>query len=504
MIERIYIQNHTLLGDVELFFRDGLIVFSGPSGSGKSVFFEALLCVFGIKNSPMDYAVVDFVTREEEVLSFEYKKVNSKARFYLNKQNISKASITSYAKQYISFLHVQDFSDFSSAHLIQVLDSYIIATQKTKKYAKRLDSLKEEFASLKDKEKILNGILKDEKEFIEKKEFLEFEVQKIASIDPSIEEYAKLMEVKKSLSKKEKLQEQIQSIEGLFDYEKNIIDFLHSMDTDSTFVNDFISELTEIMYASNDKIKELDEYDIETVLNRIDELANLKQRYGSIEEALVYKKEKEKILSEYENISFEKKNLEQEISALQTLTQTLSKDIGAERKKRLPAFVKEIGEYTAKLYLGSLDIKQQEKTLDASGGDELLVVLDGIECQKLSSGEVNRLRLALIAMKNKYKNSSGVLILDEIDANLSGAESESVSKILKEIAQNFQVFSISHQPHLSSYASGHFLVNKQKNSSQIEEIKEQERIQEIARMLSGKKITPTSLKLAHEFFSKNQ
>jgi DNA repair protein RecN (Recombination protein N) len=114
--------------------------------------------------------------------------------------------------------------------------------------------------------------------------------------------------------------------------------------------------------------------------------------------------------------------------------------------------------------------------------------LEGTQLDKLSSGEFNRLRLALLALKvERMEGQGGVLMLDEIDANLSGEESMSVAKVLRHLTKNYQIFVISHQPQLTSMGDQHFLVYKE-DHSRVRELTHEERIEEIARIISGEAI----------------
>ena len=91
---------------------------------------------------------------------------------------------------------------------------------------------------------------------------------------------------------------------------------------------------------------------------------------------------------------------------------------------------------------------------------------------------------------------NGILFLDEIDANLSGKESEAISKVLKQLSQSYQIFAISHQPQLTSSANQHFLVDKNNKKSFVRLLNKEERIIEIARMISGEKVTLEALEFA--------
>ena len=125
--------------------------------------------------------------------------------------------------------------------------------------------------------------------------------------------------------------------------------------------------------------------------------------------------------------------------------------------------------------------------------------MNNTKLDKISSGEFNRLRLALLTARSYYDiDTNGILFLDEIDANLSGKESQSIAKVLAQLSKNYQIFAISHQPQLSATAHQHFLVKKQNNISKVTLLDHSQRIDEIARMISGENIT----KEAKEFAKK--
>ncbi|MBT5491899.1 sigma 54-interacting transcriptional regulator [bacterium] len=98
----------------------------------------------------------------------------------------------------------------------------------------------------------------------------------------------------------------------------------------------------------------------------------------------------------------------------------------------------------------------------------------------------------------------GILFLDEIDANLSGKESESIAKVLIDLSKTYQIFTISHQPQLSSVANQHFLVEKHDNISTIKKLSEDERVNEISRMISGEDITNEAIEFAKNLLKKEK
>ena len=90
----------------------------------------------------------------------------------------------------------------------------------------------------------------------------------------------------------------------------------------------------------------------------------------------------------------------------------------------------------------------------------------------------------------------GIIFLDEIDANLSGKEAMSIAKVLMELSNFYQIFAISHLPQLSSTAHNHFLVEKRDGQSFVKKLRDDERINELARMVSGEEITAEAIEFA--------
>jgi len=107
------------------------------------------------------------------------------------------------------------------------------------------------------------------------------------------------------------------------------------------------------------------------------------------------------------------------------------------------------------------------------------------------------LRLAFLATRQEYLQSDGgVLILDEIDSNLSGKESMSVANVLLKLSKKYQILAISHQPQLSSRANMHFLVEKDGDKSSVRLLSQKQRVEELARMVSGEEIHEKAIEFA--------
>ena len=139
------------------------------------------------------------------------------------------------------------------------------------------------------------------------------------------------------------------------------------------------------------------------------------------------------------------------------------------------------------------------KELDFMGIDDIDVLLGNSTIATLSGGEFNRVRLALMATTiDTNRSKQGVLILDEIDANVSGDESIAIANMIQKLSSVYQVFAISHQAHLSSKATQHILVTKVGDSSKAIVLDETQRVSEIARIIAGENPTTEAMEFARK------
>lgn len=505
MIERFYLRNYLSFDEVELNLSSGLIVFSGPSGSGKSVLMNSILasvgsasCEAALCESSVTWQLdsEDIGIENEEINVFKHiKKGNS--RYFVNNQTLSKKAISSLATNYLRHLSLKDYSDFENENLLNILDGRVA------RKSKEIESLKEQYQNAYGEyisvQKELEVLKQKEQQIVELKEFTAFEIQKITDINPSLDEDAQLITIKKELSKKEKTMEYLNAAMEIFNSEHLVSSALDALDVESAFFDDAMNELRSHFDTAQERFSALDEIDIEEVLNRIEEISSLKRRYGSIEEALAYKEQKEIELQKYENIEIEMSDLQKRSDELSILTQSLANKISSLRKSALKEFESSLNEYLKSLYLREAAVLLEQGDLTSMGADTLSILLNNTPLSKTSTGEFNRLRLAVLALKSESMNKNGgVLMLDEIDANLSGEESMSVAKVLKKLSKHFQIFVISHQPQLTSMGDQHFLVFKDGTISKTKELNFNEKVDEIARIISGENISTEAKKFAKE------
>ncbi|MDO5045873.1 DNA recombination protein RecN [Campylobacter sp.] len=506
MIERLFIKEYLNFDNLELKFKEGLSVFTGVSGAGKSVLMSAIMAVFGLKESEAKlveadveykFNTEDYGIQSDRINTFRLFK-DKATRYFINSQSVSKKNLAAIAKEHIKYLSAREVNEFENERFLNLLDT--IQSKKDVEFLKFKEEFEAKFREFERISKDLQKIIEDERRVEELKEFASFEISKIESVSPKVGEFEELMDIKKRLSKKDKINEAWSRAEVIFAAEKAVIDALNISEIDASFFEEAMNELRIARDGLN--MDELEDIDIEGVLDRIEALNSLVRRYGGIEEALELLKKRKIELNKYENIGFEKSTLEAKFNAVKSEIKTMASKLSKARSENLKELESLINSYLKELYMGEITLQINLKPLDKFGVDEINLSLNETNLKNLSSGELNRLRLAFIASETQISQSGeGVIILDEIDANLSGKEAMSIANVLLNLAKFYQIFAISHQPQLSSKAHSHFLVERSGETSVVRELKSEERVLELARMISGETISGEAMSFARQLLA---
>lgn len=510
MIERFYLKEFLTFKEAEMEFHPGLVVFTGPSGSGKSILMRSILSSVGLDNVDAQICESNVcwqIAEEEYGIANEPSNVfrqvkKEKTRYFINSQSTSRSSMEAISGEYLRHLSLKDYSDFEPSALLRRIDERIAARDPA--YRGIVETYAARYAEHKKLSDELRVIEEQEKRLSELKEFAAYEISKIDAIAPRIGEDEELSLIKKQLSKKEKIEKAIAQAEAIFAHEGHVSAALALLEADSAFFDDAMNELRHVFETSMERMVELEEVDVEQVLDRIEQIAEIKRRYGSVEEALSYRDQKARELESYETIEHSKEELVRAVASLKSQMDETAALLSNTRHAELPSMRESLNGYLSMLYLREATLELEAAEPHPLGRDKALLGLSGTKLDKLSSGEFNRLRLALLALGvETMQEKGGVLMLDEIDANLSGEESMSVAKVLRHLSKKYQIFVISHQPQLTSMGEQHFLVYKD-GDSRVRELSAEERIEEIARIISGESISEEATRFARELFERSQ
>lgn len=511
MINRVYIKELLGFKSVEFEFQKGLVVITGPSGAGKSVLMNALLANFGLVNQEAKLCEVSIAKPkgleseefelEDEIVVKSIKK--DRVRFFLNGQNISRKALKGFFKNYLSYISVRDKSGFENSTLLELIDNFI--TKNSNEFKTLLRSYSNKFALYIKKKGELFAIEKRIRESKERSDFLKFEIAKLESLKLTDEdEYGELLKVKKQLSKIDRINEVVQKVETIFEYEDSINELFLLLDKESSYFSDAMNQLRGDFEDIETLSSELLDTDIESVLDRLEELSGVIKRFGSIDAALGYLQEKREELASFETIQEDLTHLQSEIKRVEVELTKEAKTIDNARMKAAKEIEIELFGYLKELKLPKVSFHFNSVGLYEYGSSIVELSMQKSKIEQLSGGEFNRVRLALLSVAASGSESSGVIVLDEIDANVSGDESIAIANMISKLSQSFQVFAISHQPHLTSKANQHILVTKSSETSVAKLLDAQESIKEIARIVGGENYNKEALDFAKKLQSSSK
>ncbi len=510
MIKRVFIQDLLSFNKINIDFNNGLNVITGPSGAGKSVFINSLLANFGLANQeaklceielkkPKNFESDQYILEEDELIIKAVKK--DRVRFFLNNQNISKKLLKELFSPFVFYISVRDKKGFKNETLLEIIDNY---ASRNKSFSSLKNEYQQEFALFKQKEKEYKELREKIKASKERIEFLEFEINKIKSINPKPNEYEELLEVKKQLSKLDKMSELAQNIENIFAFEDDVAELFELLNKDSSYFSETMNQLRSDLEDIEELKESLSEVEIEELLNRLEELNSLIKRFGSIKEALLYLEEKEQELKEFETIDEDLSELESFLQKQKEKLQLLANNLSQKRHQAVKEIEKELEKILEALKLPKATFTFKKVPFYSLGDEEVSIKLFESQVEHLSGGEFNRLRLALLSISASFAQERGIIILDEIDANVSGDESIAIANLLAKLSKAYQIIAISHQPHLSAKANKHILISKEENKSTLKVLDKNERVYEIARIIGGKEASKESIEFAKKLLGEKQ
>ncbi len=395
----------------------------------------------------------------------------------------------------------------------------------------------------------LLGELKDVKEkdsaYREKRDVLEFQMKEIDAVSPQVGEEEKLQSELKILENSEKLLELTNRIyEGLYESENSVQDSISKIKDDLTELakidssfNESNSECETALTLINDISDSIRKYkakidiepeQIEAARERLGAINLLKKKYGGSIEALL--ELRKKVGGEFqaaEGYSTQIHELEKKIKAVRENASQAADKLSKERikisknvKKEIELILAELGipntKFEARISQrelapnneDGLRINNKNYSYDSNGCDEVEFYIStnvGEDVKPLakvaSGGEVSRIMLALKSVLAK-SDKLPLLIFDEIDSGISGNVAQKVGTALKSLASFHQIIAITHLPQIAAFSDHHYVVEKKETDgrviSSIRKLTDHQKIIEVAKLLSGEKVTDASIKSAKE------
>ncbi len=289
-----------------------------------------------------------------------------------------------------------------------------------------------------------------------------------------------------------------------------------SLEAISEKINEVLCNIEDITSDIRHKLDRVnfEEISLDEIEERLDTIFRLKRKYGDSEEDILnYLAEAQKELDKITFSDVKKAELEKEIASLSKKTMELAEKISTIRKENAIIVEREINSQLTELNMADACFKVvfSENELSKNGIDkvEFLISTNRGEPQKpltkiISGGELSRI---MLAMKNVLTDgdSAETLIFDEIDTGISGITASKVGVKLLEIAKNKQVICVTHLPQIAALSDNHFKISKssdgEKTNTIITELTKEEKISQIAYMISGDETSKTSLAQAEEMIN---
>ena len=550
MLTQISVSNFAIIDELKLNFQKGLTIITGETGAGKSILLGALKLVLGeradskligdeskkcVIEAHFDLSDLELKSFfEENDLDYETESIfrrellpNGKSRAFINDTPVTLDILNSLSNKLID-IH----SQFNTANLLdenfqlQILDAYIEQIPLLNEYKFHFNNWIKKKSELKKlKEKLQQQTNEaDFKQFLlqelqtvnlEKNEFDELEneqkeLQNIDEIKLVLSESNQKLEHPEIgiLPQLREINSRIQKISGFSPAFDNLNERINSAKIELEDILDEISNKLENLDSSPERLFEVNER-----LNLIHQLL-AKHRVNSIEKLIEIQENLKSENAGFEKIESEISALENEIEGLEEKLNSVSNQISKGREKAIPKVKKELLDSLSKLGMenAQLEIKLEKASNFTENGNNKIGFLFNANkganllpiAKAVSGGERSRLMLAVKKLM-AGKLELPTLILDEIDTGISGKVANEVGNLMKEMAGNMQLISITHLPQVAAKGNHHFKVQKKniQNTTRTEVVKldHEERVKEIAELISGSDISETAVKQARELLT---
>ena len=549
MLNRLQVKNFILIDSLEIDFPEGLIIITGQTGAGKSILLGALSLIMGSKADasmisgdaenciveaefdvdPSDTQMMDEL--DESGVEWDgghliiRRVVNrsGRSRAFVNDSPVSVQVLQSLASRLID-VHSQHQTLLLSDKNFQlgILDHYAGNAQLRSDCAelwREMSSVKAEITQL--DAKIVR--------MASERDYNEAQYRQLEAASLSEGELEELEEEQKQLANAEEIKNCLGNAEELFTASTSV----DSLSVDSslkevskllTKAGRYVSSLSELSDRVDSCRRELDDIlsEISTINSRVDLsqerldevesrmslLYGLMQKHSckDVAELIQVRDNYSDMLFDSTQMEEKKAELEARLSKVSTQMEKVAKQLHQSREKAATSFASDIQASIRGMELSYavFEVALTETPLCATGRDSVVFrfsasgknPVDVAKCA--SGGEMSRIMLALKAMMARYTNMP-TMIFDEIDTGVSGSVADKMGSVICAMGADMQVFAITHLPQVAAKGSAHYLVSKEIDPasgeaiSKIERLSDEQRVLELARMLSGSVLTDEAI-----------
>lgn len=545
MLKQLSIQNYALIDQLEMSPEEGLSIITGETGAGKSILLGAMSLILGERantsvlfNSEKKCIVEGIFNIKayglhsyfnEHDLDYDdetiiRRQINSsgKSRAFVNDMPVRLNVLKDLGKRLVDIHSQHQTLQLNNREFhVNVLDAF--AGQ-----LKDVQGFSGKYHSLKNLQGKLEGMLEQEKKAKADEDYFRFQLNELEEAHLKEGEKEELEKELEMLENSEEIQESISlALGGLNRGEENLLSLLneiyHNVARGSTFykpLEEIRDRLNSAKIEIEDLSNELDRMDVdaghdpvkrEEVSERLSTIYDLEQKHrvSSESELIQLQEDLAQKVSDISTLDDEIEELKKEIEKEQEALLKEAAKLSARRKKNIPGLQKKIKSIVKDLGMpeATLEVRLQENTeLSNKGTDRIEFYFSankGASPQPIhkiaSGGELSRLMLSI---KSVLAESTSLpsIIFDEIDTGVSGEVADKVGNILKKMGDNMQVLAISHLPQIAAKGAAHYKVYKKTvgkmTYSNIEKLDKEERVEEVAKMLSGDKVSQAAFENA--------
>lgn len=548
MLKQLYIKNFTLIDELNIQMHPGFSVITGETGAGKSIILGAIglllgnradsksikagrdRCVIEAHFDLSKYDMQQFFTDNDidedlsDTIIRRELTAAGKSRAFINDTPVSLTKMRELGEQLV---------DIHSQHqnlLLQKEDFQLNVVDIIAQDEKQRKNYEAAYNQYKQANQKLNALKAEIEKNRENEDFLRFQFKELDEAQLQNGEQEELEQEYEMLSHSEDIKTALyQADNHLSGDDGNIIERLKQTSEQLANIKDVYPEVTELLERIDSSYIELKdiaqevngltdhvEFDparLETINERLDKLNSLQQKFhvkdlGELIETYHQLKEQ---LSHIDHSDEDVEAMEQEVTQLLENAQKQAKELTAIRTKAAKKVEEEMKKRLIPLGIPNVrfSISLTEKPLSHDGGDKVSFLFSANKSTPLqpvtqvaSGGEIARVMLSLKAMISGAVKLP-TIIFDEIDTGVSGKIAEKMAQIMVEMGNHErQVLSITHLPQIAAMGSHHYKVSKEETDngtiSRMTELSQQERVQEIAQMLSGSDVSEAALANAKE------
>jgi DNA repair protein RecN (Recombination protein N) len=550
MLQHLRIQNFALIEETEVHLNNGLTVITGETGAGKSILLGALgltlgnradvsslhdktkKCIIEAQFNIKEYSLKSFF----EINELDFEEVTTirreitpegKSRAFINDTPTTLSVLKELGEQLIDIHSQHETLLLKETNFqFELVDAFAQTTNLFSDY-------KKQFSALQKLRKHLEELTAQEIQAKKELDYFQFQFNELEEANVKVGEQQQLEEESETLENAEFIKGSlVKSSLAINGGDENIVSALALVKQQLQSVSKFGKQFNELFERINSvsiELKELSKdidaceedvvYDnsrLEEVNTQLDKLNRLLKKHGvnSEEELLTIKTDIETKLQQFSSLEVAIEKTKKEILASEKQCKSLAKDLSDKRQKSTAGIEQNIKTMLTSLSMANAQFKIELKPLDAlsvNGQDAisfLFTANKGAEFKELhktaSGGELSRLMLCLKALLAE-RTALPTIIFDEIDTGVSGDVADKIGNILFAMGKTMQVITITHLPQMASKGGNHLFVyksdSKDKTTSSIKALNKEERIAEIAKMLSTGTPTETALKNAKELLN---